>query len=65
MKILLTLFAGAVVTGMETHSNFNPELNPAADEYAREARDVINENVGDSWSDRRNSGFSRFFLILS
>ena len=57
MKLFLALFASAVVNGIETHSNFNPELNPAIDEYIQESRDTLNSDVGDSWTDRR-IGFS-------
>lgn len=54
MKIFLSLyFSTGLVHSIETHSNFNPALNPAGEEYAQEARDSFNSDVSDGWSDRR------------
>jgi len=46
-------FVLAICSAANVHSNFNPALNPAADEYEKEALDISNEKVVDDWTERR------------
>jgi len=36
-----------------THSHFNDELNPAIEDYVKEAKDEMNPKVAQRWSERR------------